>query len=152
MTGQIGSSDQRLEWEMTFLGRNLEALYRKRHYPLERAHYLLLLSLRNGPMSIGELAASLSLDHSTVTRQLAAMHRRNLVERHPNPADGRSSLIEATDEGRRLADAMQSDRIRRVEMMTADWSDADKEAFGRLLGRLNATLGARLGEDDEFRP
>ncbi|RLL64520.1 MarR family transcriptional regulator [Sinirhodobacter hankyongi] len=55
--------------------RALEGLYRSRKYPLERAQYLLLLALREGARPSGDLAATLALDHSTVTHRLRRWKR-----------------------------------------------------------------------------
>ncbi|SJZ64140.1 MarR family winged helix-turn-helix transcriptional regulator [Consotaella salsifontis] len=136
--------EETLEREIAFLARNLEALYRRRAYPMERAHYLLLLRLTDGPQSIGELAAGLSLDSSTVTRQVAAMQRQLLIKRRANPADGRSSLIEATGKGRTAAETMRKDRIQRVEELVGQWSAEDGADLARLLTKLNESLGQRL--------
>lgn len=72
-----------LEYELTTLVRALEALNRRRNYPLERSHYLLLLQLSAGPLSIGEIAERLLLDNSTVTRQINAMLKKELLKKFP---------------------------------------------------------------------
>lgn len=69
------STIERLEHELTYFGRRLEANARARRFPLERAHYILLLKLTKGPMQVGALAEALDLDGSTVTRQIAAMEK-----------------------------------------------------------------------------
>ncbi|ALK10739.1 MarR family protein [Blastochloris viridis] len=140
---------ERLEHAFAFLVRALEAINRKRVYPLERAHYLLLLQLREGPASVSSLAASLALDDSTVTRQIAAMQRLGLVRKLVNPTDGRSALIEPTPRGAAGAEAMQAARLERIEALFAAWPDADRAQLATLLGRLNRQLAATLAALDD---
>lgn len=133
-------SIERLEYQLVNLARTLEAINRRRKYPLERAHYLLLLYLRQGALSVGELAAKLSLDNSTVTRQLNAMEKRGLIEKQPNPADGRSALIVRTDVGRDLAETMHQLRTRRIQHMLKDWQQKDIDTLAQLMGNLSEAL------------
>ncbi len=134
----------RLEQELAFLTRALEAINRRRVYPLDRAHYLLLLRLREGPRSISELAAGLALDDSTVTRQVGAMQRLGLARKVRNPADGRSFLVEPTDEGIRRAEAMQAQRLQRIEALFEGWSGRDRDRLAQMLGKLNGSLAETL--------
>jgi len=129
-----------LEYELTAMVRTLEALNRRRHYPLERAHYLLLLQLRDGPLSIGELAQRLLLDNSTVTRQINAMLKKQLIVKIPNPDDGRSALVQHTARGSRLVEDMHQLRIERLQHTLSQWSSADKKRLAELTGRLTRDL------------
>ena len=142
---------EQLEQAFAFLARALEAISRKRAYPLERAHYLLLLRLRQGPASVSALAASLALDDSTVTRQVAAMQRLGLVTKLVNPVDGRSALVEPTAEGAARAEAMRAVRLERIEAMFAGWPEADRALLATLLGRVNRQLANTLVEIDTER-
>jgi DNA-binding MarR family transcriptional regulator len=134
-----------LEWELMLLVRSLEAVQRKRSYPLERAHYLLLGVLeREGPQSIAALATHLLLDGSTVTRQVATMEGLGLVAKAPHPQDGRSTLIQATAQGRREAAKMRNLRLRRVQALFADWDGKERATFTALLAKLNVSLATVL--------
>ncbi len=136
-----------VERELMFLNRTLEALQRKRRYPLERAEFLILRTLsEGGAETVGGLAKILLLDDSTMTRQVAALEGKALVTRTPNPADRRAGLIAATPQGEALMHDMLALRHERVQSYLADWQPAEREIFGRLLGRLNAKLVEALGE------
>lgn len=136
-----------LEQEMARLVRVLEAVQRRRNYPLERAQYLLLLHLEAaGPQPVRSLAEHLLLDDSTVTRQVAAMEQAGLVRREPNPSDGRSSLIEATAEGIDLMAQMRDMRLGRVAILFEGWDEADKADLARLLTALNESLRRSIAE------
>ncbi len=145
-----------LEYELTTLVRALEALKRRRNYPLERSHYLLLLQLFAGPMSIGEIAERLLLDNSTVTRQINAMLKRGLLQKIPHPNDGRSTLVSATKKGRELAEEMQGLRLLRLEIALKKWSDDDWKTLADLTKRLTHDLAksldtATVGESEKGR-
>lgn len=59
---------------------------------------------REGPLTPSELAAIERVKRPTMTRTLACLEREGLIERAPDPADGRSSLVAVNDAGReRLA-------------------------------------------------
>src|ERR671932_2520427 len=57
---------------------------------------------RHGPLTPSELAAHERVQRPTATRLLARLGELGLVERAPDPADRRSSLITASVEGRAL--------------------------------------------------
>ncbi|WP_052830102.1 MarR family winged helix-turn-helix transcriptional regulator [Gynuella sunshinyii] len=137
--------------EQATLVRILEAVSRRRNYPLERAHYLLLLQLRNEPLSIGELAERLMLDNSTVTRQVKAMEKQRLLIKIPNPADRRSTLVRRTELGASLAEDMNRLRIERLSHNLQDWPTADLQSLSQLTGRLNRALAdhVRAGDEDD---
>lgn len=59
---------------------------------------------RSGPLTPSELAEIERVKRPTMTRTLACLEREGLIERTPDPADGRSSLVAVNDAGReRLA-------------------------------------------------
>ena len=57
---------------------------------------------RHGPMTPSELAARERIQRPTATRVLARLAEVGLVERTPDPHDGRSSLVAATPAARAL--------------------------------------------------
>jgi len=59
---------------------------------------------RSGPVTPSELADLERVKRPTMTRTLGCLEREGLIERTPDPADGRSSLVAVNDAGReRLA-------------------------------------------------
>ena len=129
-----------LEHEMVLLTRLLEALTRRRNYPLDRAPYLLLLQLAEGAKNINELATTLALDGTTVTRQIASMETRGLVEKTSDPTDGRIALVARTEKGARLVEDMRRVRVERVKELFSEWSEEDMSAFAGYLARCNLDL------------
>lgn len=130
-----------LEEALAFLVRGLEAVQRRRTYPLERAHYLLIgLIEREGPQTIGAAARRLLLDDSTVTRQVAVMARHGLIRKAPKPGDARSSVLEVTAKGRAEAEAMREARLKRLARLFRGWSEEERQEGARVLARLNLSL------------
>ena len=62
--------------------------------PLGPRHVAALEQLRGGPVTVGELAARLGLTLPTVSGVLADLDRAGLVERHPDPADRRRTIVQ----------------------------------------------------------
>lgn len=134
-----------LERELAHLARALEAAQRKRAYPLDRAQYLLLSLLEDrGPQPITSLADQLLLDDSTVTRQVAAMEERHLIDRVPHPQDGRSTLIRATRHGLQMVAQMRDMRLGRIALLFEDWSEKERAGFAAQVTKLNASLRRSL--------
>ena len=87
-----------------------------------------------------DLADAEGLDPSTMSRRVASLTSRGLVERHPDPQDGRAHVLALTDAGR---DLVREERARRVAIVTdalATWSDDDRADLARLLGQLTDTI------------
>lgn len=148
---EITPTIEQLEREFAYLARRLEANTRLRKYPLDRAHYLLLLKLAEGPQSIGTLASALDLDSSTVTRQIAAMQQRGYVKKSLNPTDRRETLVARTRAGTKAVETMRAERRQRIATIFADWSEADRTIFTALLARANAALDGAAKSDGPKR-
>jgi DNA-binding MarR family transcriptional regulator len=105
---------------------------------LERSAYLMLNRIdATGPMTARELASALQLEISTVTRQVSAMLREDLVERIPDPAGGLARKLRITPTG---ATRLSADRERYrtgLGKVVTDWPDTDCVELYRLLRTLN---------------
>ncbi len=92
-----------------------------------------------------DLAQAEGLDPSTMSRRLASLAERGLVERHPDPADRRAQVLGLTQAG---LEALTQERARRVELVTdtlADWPETEKAQLADLLGRLADSLESARG-------
>ena len=69
------------------------------------------LLYRRGPMSAGELAWAERVQPQSLTRTLAALEERGMVNRQPDSADRRRSVLSITESGRAVlyADVAQRD-------------------------------------------
>jgi DNA-binding MarR family transcriptional regulator len=61
--------------------------------PLGPRHIAALEQLRGGPLTVGELAARLGLTLPTVSGVLAELDRAGFIERRPDPADRRRTIV-----------------------------------------------------------
>jgi DNA-binding MarR family transcriptional regulator len=91
-------------------------------------------------MRLSELAAKVELDASTVSRQIKLLEDKAIVERTPDPADGRASLVRLTDEGERSMQAAFRRRFERIQAALEPWSQRDRDLLQKLLTRLAADL------------
>jgi DNA-binding MarR family transcriptional regulator len=98
-------------------------------------------------MRLSDLAASIGLDASTVSRQIKQLETLDIVERTPDPADGRASLVGLTESGRATVQAAFERRFKRIQGVLEHWSDADRAQLQVLLTRLAADLASANDRD-----
>ena len=71
-----------------------------------RYEVLMLLSFSSrGTLPLGKIGERLQVNPASVTNAIDRLEEQGLVERVPNPADGRGTLARLTDEGRARATA-----------------------------------------------
>lgn len=133
-----GVAAERLEGALTALVRQvLSVRLDDDGTPVERTSYALLASLReDGPQRLSTLAEVVRLDRSTVSRQLAALEQRGLVERRPDGHDRRSHLLALTEDGQQILQATRARRQRWLRDALVEWSERDRVRLARLLERL----------------
>lgn len=100
----------------------------------------------DGPKRVSDLADVTHTDVSTVSRQVAAMVKEGLLERQPDPADGRASLVGVTDRGREFFAEIREQRSREMARLLHRWTDEEIETFSRFLDRFSADLSHHLTE------
>jgi len=109
-----------------------------------------LMALKDGkPRSQAELARLAQVEQPSMAQLLARMERDGLVERVPDPEDGRSRLISLTtacrDRMPKARGVMQALSLEALQGFSAE----EVAALGRLLSRLadsvDAMLERRLG-------
>ena len=119
-------------------------------YRLTEATWLTLLRIARSetPMRQNELAASLSLDGSSVVRLLDALENSGLIERCQDRADRRAKSLVLTARGRRTVDQVERVSLEIRDLVLGDVPDAD---LGRTL-RLLETVRDRLLSLADARP
>jgi DNA-binding MarR family transcriptional regulator len=97
---------------------------------------------RHGPLTPSELARLERVQRPTVTRTLGCLEREGLVERTPDPADGRSSLVAINSSGRerlrRLRGRKNAYLARRMRDLPADDVETLERAAEILEGMLES--------------
>jgi len=94
-----------------------------------------------GETTLKRLAAAEQVSAPTMSRLVKDLEHQGLIRRRPDPADARSTWIEASAEGRAMLEQARDRRLARLEAELAALPEADR----RLLAEA-ARLLARLGE------
>jgi DNA-binding MarR family transcriptional regulator len=108
---------------------------------LDTGSFWLLKTLSaSGPLRVTDLAVCANLDASTVSRHVAQLHNAGLIERTPDPIDGRAQRVKLSTAG---ADRMEAAlRARRIllEKSLESWDPRDLDQLDRLLTRFAADV------------
>ena len=121
---------------------------------VESATHLLLHTVESeGPMRASALAASVHADLSTVSRQVAALVGRGLLERRADQRDGRACVLAVTDAGRAAIAEHERGRQAFFDEVLTGWSTDELRQFAQQMERFTAAydrvhaarMGARAG-------
>jgi DNA-binding MarR family transcriptional regulator len=104
-------------------------LVRQVPQPLSRTELGLLVTLGDGPVRVTELAAAERLAQPTVTLLVKGLEARGLVERGPDPDDGRAVLVRVTDAGRNAVDSIRAELRAALRVHLAALSDEQVHAL-----------------------
>jgi DNA-binding MarR family transcriptional regulator len=86
---------------------------------------------RHGPLTPSELAEIERVKRPTVTRTLGCLEREGLIERTPDPADGRSALVAINVAGRERLRRLRGRKNAYLAKRMRDLPAADLEALER---------------------
>lgn len=124
------------------LGGLIRRLRAERRFSLSHASVLGRLD-REGTMSIGDLAVAERVRPQSMTQTIADLEADGLIERRPDPSDGRRTLVELTAQGRQT---LEQDRRERegwlARAIAEDLSAQEQQLLMRSL-----VLLRRLSED-----
>ncbi|WP_218974251.1 MarR family winged helix-turn-helix transcriptional regulator [Streptomyces sp. NP160] len=95
-----------------------------------------------GPVRVSEVAETLGLDLSTVSRQVSHLRQEGLVEAAPDAADGRSQRLSVTAAGLEVLRAERRRVVDRLGERLTAWDDAEVDQLIGLLERLTHDLTA----------
>lgn len=106
-----------------------------------------LLALKDGgPLSQTELARRARVEQPTMAQMLARMERDGVIEREPDPADRRASLVSLTRRSRARLPRGMAALVQGERDATAGFSEEEKVLLRRLLRRVLENLAA-TGDD-----
>lgn len=111
------------------------------HPDLQSSTYLMLSWLdQAGPMRASAISECFGIDKGAISRQVQHLMELGLVDRTPDPADGRATLLSASGAAKaRLIEVQEVSRVWLDERL-GDLPDGDLEQFVRLLTRYNTAL------------
>jgi DNA-binding MarR family transcriptional regulator len=148
---EAGDAFRLLERELGFLLRRARALQARTaaqlHPDLEPASLGLLALLQDeGPLRASDLVVRLGLDKSTVSRQVNGLIDLGLVDREPDPDDGRAQVLRPSASGADRLAGIRAARRAYLRSELADWPADEIAALGQLLERYNRSIGRAIAE------
>lgn len=146
--GSAPSRDEqlrRLEGEVGVLIRRIRRVIHERaravHEDMQPTSYLLLAWLINeGPMRASAIAENFAIDKGAISRQIAHLEDLGLVTRTPDPADGRATLVAASDDAVRRMEDVADHRRKWLDEQLGGWSATELDEFVDALARYNVAL------------
>src|SRR5699024_5887095 len=108
--------------------------------------FVLAAIIRDAPVRPSDLAVSLGVDRSIVSRQIDTLVRAGLVDRTPDPSDGRAALLVASSSGRSVNARLRTARANWLARVLATVEPAAVEELSRLLPIL---VGAMESAEEE---
>jgi DNA-binding MarR family transcriptional regulator len=135
----------RLEQEVGVLVRRIKRVIGERaravHPDLQPASYLMLsLLTTEGPQRSSTMSERFNVDKGAISRQVQHLCELGLLEREPDPGDGRAILVSASADAIRRMKSVDADRRRWLKGRLAGWSEDDLRDFVAGLARYNAAL------------
>jgi DNA-binding MarR family transcriptional regulator len=103
-------------------------------------HVAALQQLRGGPVTVSELAAGLGLTLPTVSGVLADLDRAGFVERHPDPADRRRTIVSIPPAQATLIGEWLDGAASPIARVLDKLSPGEQEAFLKAMDLLEAEL------------
>jgi DNA-binding MarR family transcriptional regulator len=91
---------------------------------------------RNGVMRLSGLSDRLQIAPRSTTEVIDALESRDLVRRRPDPDDRRATLVEVTEQGTGVLDAIRAIRGTEAERVFELLSPADRADLARILRKL----------------
>ncbi|MFN4099063.1 MAG: MarR family winged helix-turn-helix transcriptional regulator [Pararhodobacter sp.] len=149
-----------LAQDLPFLTRSLRYLLRaegeslRGKFALELGDIGVLAVVAANPgVTQNDLAASLVLKKSAVTRVVQGLETRGFLTRQRSPADRRANLLTLTEAGKKVAGAVQAATAARHDDWFADIAEAERAVFFdvlfRLVDHLAETHSGALPEGDD---
>jgi DNA-binding MarR family transcriptional regulator len=95
---------------------------------------------RHGPLAPSDLAERERIRRPTATRVLSRLVEAGLVERIPDPADGRSAIVSVSSEGRALLRRLRRRKTAYLATRIRDLPPQDLSALARATDVLESIL------------
>jgi DNA-binding MarR family transcriptional regulator len=108
--------------------------------PLSPRHIAALEQVRDGPVTVGELASRLGLTLPTVSGVLADLDRAGFIERHPDPADRRRTIVQVIPAQAALIGEWLDGAAKPLARVLDKLSPSEREAFLKAMDLLESEL------------
>ncbi|MFG1815092.1 MarR family winged helix-turn-helix transcriptional regulator [Kribbella sp. NPDC049174] len=81
---------------------------------------------RGGPMRLTDLLKTEQLKQPALTSLVAKLEQDGLIERRPDPTDGRAMLLSLTREGRQIVHSRHANRVARLTDLVDQLTDDER--------------------------
>lgn len=81
---------------------------------------------RGGPMRLTDLLATEQLKQPALTSLVAKLEQDGLLERRPDPTDGRAMLLSLTREGRQIVRSRHANRVAKLSRLVDQLTDEER--------------------------
>jgi DNA-binding MarR family transcriptional regulator len=108
--------------------------------PLGPRHIAALQHLRDGPFTAGKLAIELGLSLPTVSGVLADLDRTGLIDRRPDEADRRRTIVAISDDRRPLIEQWLDGAAAPLARVLDRLDPSERSAFLKAMDMLEAEL------------
>ena len=139
------SSGYMTNWAARLFARAIDR--RLKEFGVSSGQMPVFFALGDGAaLSQKALAAIASIEQPTMAATLSRMERDGLIERRPDPRDGRSQLVALTPQAMEKALKVKEAGMSVNAVALADLTEAEREQFLELLGKVIASLEKMLDE------
>jgi DNA-binding MarR family transcriptional regulator len=97
-----------------------------------------------GESRASDIAARLGVGASALSRQVSDLAELGLINRRPDPEDGRAQLLSLSASGQGYLADIGTHRAETVQRMLAGWSEAEAAEANRTVEHLNLSLRAAI--------
>jgi DNA-binding MarR family transcriptional regulator len=107
---------------------------------------------RVGPCRLSDLVRTEQIKQPALTSAVAKLERDGLIDRRPDPSDGRASMLSLTADGRSIVSRRHADRAVRLRGLIDRLSSADRTRLLSIAGVLDQIVqlaNERVEEPDE---
>jgi len=101
--------------------------------------------------TIGQIAQSIHVSSPFVTAEVGKLVKRGIIDRQPNEADARSSILTLSDQGKALIQQLGPYRRMANDIIFGSFSPAEAKQFSKAIEQLYANCHRALHELDSPR-
>jgi DNA-binding MarR family transcriptional regulator len=105
---------------------------------------------RLGPCRLSDLVRTEQIKQPALTSAVAKLERDGLIERRPDPRDGRASMLSLTAAGQSIVSRRHADRAERLRSLIDRLSPADRTRLLSIAGVLDQIVQLASVQDENL--
>lgn len=115
-------------------------------YATGAGYWELVVLWHRGAVRTSAIASAISLDISTVSRQLKILEGEGLVARETDPTDARAQLVALTDKGKLVVRELAEMRKTLLASAISHWSHEDTDLLNEMLKRFVGDIEGSIAD------